>query len=1049
MAIIKCKMCGADLVLTPDSTIAECEYCGTVQTVPSADNEKKLTLFARANRLRMACEFDKAAGVYEAIVADFQEEAEAYWGLVLCKYGIEYVDDPGSGKKVPTCHRSSFDSVMDDANFDLALENADAVARKVYRDEAKQIEEIRKGIIAVSSKEDPYDIFICYKETDINGDRTLDSVLAQDIYNALTEKGYRVFFSRITLEDKLGQEYEPYIFAALNSAKVMLAVGTDYEHYNAVWVKNEWSRFLHMISTGQKKTLIPCYKNIDAYDMPKEFAKLQAQDLGKIGAMQDLLRGIGKIVGNAEPPKTSVHSYEQQMFPNNNSSLLKRGYMALEDEDWSRAAEFFEKALDQDAECGEAYFGQYLAANKLRNAEAFINGRLARTQSAQQEAFDACPTYPGIDEIINKYTIPGYFEPATIRKLFDFPRTYLSFVKGRKFQLEKEIEFFKANKSLSRAAQYASGEFAVRYRQIQQEILSKIEERITGAERDAEEQKLKVQQEYESHIASAKKKADADFDKFSQWREKDYQDVLDKYNRAETSGDFRSLSMKFEAFKGYKESKKLAADCREKADKQAQKERVAAIIKKEAEEKRLAEEKAEAERLRREKLEKERAEKRAEEEKQAAQLRRKNIRNLLIIIAIIAIVVFAIYYAKVIVPRNKYEKAQAQFYAGKYESAASAFNELGDYENALNWMKESNYCLAQQLYDMGDYYEARTLFQSLEYYNEAHKQVEECNYHIAEQLLADGKKADAAILLGSMSSNKALTQSYALWDELLNKSYVDIGYYEITALTTDGKILTTSTSQQNAGPLKAWNNLLQIINTSDGLVGLHSSHAILSAFSEHSDYDVSGWSKIVDIKAAGQFILGLKADGTVLVTIDHYSDDYDWAYGVQEWRNITAISASEKAIFGVQSDGAVVAVGNSYADEQCAVGSWRNVVDVAAGYEHTVGLMKDGTVIATGKEGPVGFFTGVQHNDGRLETDGWTDIVKVAADYEHTVGLKADGTVVAIGSNDHGQCDVSTWTDIVDIILEDTYTIGIKSNGTIVSTRETECADWNNIKTTN
>ena len=297
----------------------------------------------------MACEFDKAAGVYEAIVADFPEEAEAYWGLVLCKYGIEYVDDPGTGKKVPTCHRSSFDSVMDDANFDLALENADAVARKVYRDEAKQIEEIRKGIIAVSSKEDPYDIFICYKETDINGDRTLDSVLAQDIYNALTEKGYRVFFSRITLEDKLGQEYEPYIFAALNSAKVMLAVGTDYEHYNAVWVKNEWSRFLHMISAGQKKTLIPCYKNIDAYDMPKEFAKLQAQDLGKIGAMQDLLRGIGKIVGNVELPKTSAHSYEQQMFPNNNSSLLKRGYMALEDEDWVRATEFFEKALDQDA----------------------------------------------------------------------------------------------------------------------------------------------------------------------------------------------------------------------------------------------------------------------------------------------------------------------------------------------------------------------------------------------------------------------------------------------------------------------------------------------------------------------------------------------------------------------------------------------------------------------------------------------------------------------------------------------------------------------------
>ena len=294
--MIKCKMCGGDLALTEGSTIATCEYCGTTQTVPSQDNEKKLIQFERADRLRRNCEFDKAAGVYESIVADFRQEAEAYWGLVLCKYGIEYVDDPATGKKVPTCHRSSFESIMEDPNFEQVLENADAQARKVYREEAKAIEEIRKGIIEVSSKEEPYDIFICYKETDAEGQRTVDSVLAQDIYDALTDKGYRVFFSRITLEDKLGQEYEPYIFAALNSAKVMLAIGTDYEHYNAVWVKNEWSRYLKLMEKDKGKHLIPCFKGIDAYDMPKEFNKLQAQDLGKVGAVQDLLRGIDKLI---------------------------------------------------------------------------------------------------------------------------------------------------------------------------------------------------------------------------------------------------------------------------------------------------------------------------------------------------------------------------------------------------------------------------------------------------------------------------------------------------------------------------------------------------------------------------------------------------------------------------------------------------------------------------------------------------------------------------------------------------------------------------------
>ena len=258
---------------------------------------EKLTLFSRANRLRLACEFDKAAGVYENIVAEFPEEAEAYWGLVLCKYGIEYVDNPATGKKVPTCHRSSFDSILEDSDFEQACENADAVARRVYREEAKAIEDIRKGILEVSGKEPPYDIFICYKETDDSGERTVDSVLAQDVYDALTAKGYRVFFSRITLEDKLGTEYEPYIFAALNSAKVMLVFGTDYEYFNAVWVKNEWSRYLKLMAQDKSKHLIPCYKNVDAYDMPKEFQKLQGQDMGKVGAVQDLLRGIDKLLG--------------------------------------------------------------------------------------------------------------------------------------------------------------------------------------------------------------------------------------------------------------------------------------------------------------------------------------------------------------------------------------------------------------------------------------------------------------------------------------------------------------------------------------------------------------------------------------------------------------------------------------------------------------------------------------------------------------------------------------------------------------------------------
>ena len=377
MTILKCKMCGGQLDIIDDETVVTCEYCGSKQTIPSVDDDKKLKLYERANKLRFNCDFDKAATVYENIISEFSDEAEAYWGMILCTYGIEYVDDPATDKKVPTCHRSSFDSVMDDPNFEMVMENADSVALPLYRQQAKEIEEIRKGIIEVSGKEQPYDIFICYKETAEDGERTLDSVLAQDVYDALTDKGYRVFFSRITLEDKLGVEYEPYIFAALNSAKVMLAFGTSYQYYNAVWVKNEWSRYLKLMAKDKTKHLIPCFKNLDAYDIPKEFAKLQAQDLGKVGAVQDLIRGIEKLIplGKTGEAKETVIIQHAAGNPTSDS-LLKRVSMFLEDKEWNSANEYCEKVLDFDPENAQAYLGKLMAELQISKQESLKDHKL-------------------------------------------------------------------------------------------------------------------------------------------------------------------------------------------------------------------------------------------------------------------------------------------------------------------------------------------------------------------------------------------------------------------------------------------------------------------------------------------------------------------------------------------------------------------------------------------------------------------------------------------------------------------------------------------------
>ncbi|MCM1335365.1 MAG: toll/interleukin-1 receptor domain-containing protein [Bacteroides sp.] len=275
MAIFKCKMCGGQLEIESGATVCECEYCGTKQTLPKTDNEQNLNMFNRANHFRQQCEFDKASEIYERMTPN-SDDAELFWSIVLCRYGIEYVDDPKTGRKIPTCHRTQFKSILEDADYLEALNRADAVQRSIYESEAGYIDSIQKGILEISNKEEPFDIFICYKESDESGKRTQDSVIAQDLYYQLTQEGFKVFFSRITLESKLGAEYEPYIFAALNSAKVMVVVGTRAEYFNAVWVKNEWSRYLMLMQEDKRRTLIPAYKDMDPYDLPDALSMFQA-----------------------------------------------------------------------------------------------------------------------------------------------------------------------------------------------------------------------------------------------------------------------------------------------------------------------------------------------------------------------------------------------------------------------------------------------------------------------------------------------------------------------------------------------------------------------------------------------------------------------------------------------------------------------------------------------------------------------------------------------------------------------------------------------------
>lgn len=653
MVIYRCKMCGGDLEVETGDSSCICEFCGTQQTLPKVMDENLQGMFNRANILRMKAEFDRASEIYEKILQVSNTESEAYWGLILCKYGIEYVEDPTTFQRIPTCHRASYDVVTADEDFKLAVQYADVIQRGIYEEQAEQIDKIQKGIVDLAQKETSYDVFICYKETDNTGNRTQDSMLANEIYYQLMEEGFKVFYAAISLEDKIGEEYEPYIFSALNSSKVMLSLGTKPEYFNAPWVKNEWSRFLKIMKKDRSRILIPCYRDMDAYELPEEFAHLQAQDMSKIGFINDVVRGIKKIINKEESDSNSVNemiSSQSAVSGTNVDALIKRGYMALEDAEWEKADQFFEEALNSDAEIAEAYFGKLLAENHCENSDQLVSllGRKYEKATSLEYVL-ACQTEEEhINEISNKYYIPNYLKKEMIKKKYNYDLNFHSELKERKKQKEQQMQELEDNKLLARARKYSSGEFQLFLEGIVDQIIGFLDQRIKLAEEADAQNVEKIKGDYQEYIKVTDNEIERLYNAAAEKRESNYQEYKERLKKLEN--DSSAIEMDFITLKndyimnlqGYKDSISLEQRC------------VAGS------------EKARIRELEREKEE-------------AVKLKKRKIKINLGIIAVcivIAITLMIFVIIPTLSPLYQYSRGIKQMEAGKYLSAMHAFKKV-------------------------------------------------------------------------------------------------------------------------------------------------------------------------------------------------------------------------------------------------------------------------------------------------------------------------------------------------------------------------------------
>ena len=292
-----CDTCGANLVYRDGRWV--CPACGAVRQ-RDINGEEDTLLYNAAQKLRMAA-FDEAEDMYRDVVARYPDNSAARWGLVLAKYGIKYEVDY-DGKLVPTCYGANIASVQSDNDYRRAVALCDdKETRLFYMDQCELIERMRTEWLTRAAKEPKYDVFLCFKDSDKEHgiERTDDSYEVADLYVHLTKLGYKVFFSRECLRDKVAERYEPYIYNAVNTARAMVVYGGKTEYFTSTWMRNEWTRFLRRIRDKQctADSLVVVCDGVNPAELPNPLDKMQVLDATQKTFYTDLVAHLAKICG--------------------------------------------------------------------------------------------------------------------------------------------------------------------------------------------------------------------------------------------------------------------------------------------------------------------------------------------------------------------------------------------------------------------------------------------------------------------------------------------------------------------------------------------------------------------------------------------------------------------------------------------------------------------------------------------------------------------------------------------------------------------------------
>ncbi len=884
---MNCESCGGALVYAEDGKSAKCPFCGNVYHFKAEKSEALVLALNRANEYRLKNDFDGAITEYKLVTERNPEDSEAYWGLAISTYGIEYVEDPRTKKRIPTCRRTVQKSILEDENYLKARENATEEQKEIYERKAGIIDRLQRNIKRRLEEEEDYDVFISFKSTDEDGNPTKERGVARRIYDELEKRGIKTFFSEVTLRDRIGEDYEPIIYKALYSCKFFILVAASEENMNSAWVKNEWSRFRDRVFDenltgagcavfeGISPSVLPAFLRGQGINLAKypaggyeieiadalsakfglthkndEAEEIRRQIEEQKKAFEEQQRALEERLKNVAATATPAAGASATV-----NSLLKRAKQESESGDYEAAQNYYNKVLDADPENAEAWLGLFYASNRVKDAEGIgdiAEGKLAEKVPVRTSTPLSKDSLESLNEKLAalKGTAEDCDRCASINK------QYVGKMLGGKYFVNAE--------------KYATANTREEVLLLREAFMALLNEKNAA-------------------LAEQKKGIEGQIGEVAE------------------------------------EMRLIEEGLRKAAERKRQEE-----ARKAAEERRQQEE----------------WKRRCKRRKRAKRIAIASC----IGVVVLAVAGFFAVRSLVIIP-NRYEEAKTALEQGDYEQAISLFEKTGNYKDSADLLKESYYGLAGEYETEGETYLAATTYGKAAGYEDAweksfslwsnfvpketwffkngeEEQDKDRIYFIGE----DGKVYFTEI--GSSSAEVAND-----WENVVSiiseKSYD--GYFY--ALTAEGKVLSTdSTKQSNVAD---WESVVQLdVNGSGGLYGLKADGTVVTTVEKNQGcgkkIDVSKWENIKMIDSSSDFVIGIKfGGGREFSGSNRYHED-----NIMTTYTYDAIFTFDRGAIAVKEDGTLQSAGSGLGQYRTGETNCFDVVLIS----ETLALRKDGVI---------------------------------------------------------------------------------------------------------